>query len=313
MNEYYPRDALKSPRYTGIPTFMRLPIETDPSKIDVAIFGVPFDSTVTYRPGARFGPRDIRVQSALIRPYNPELKVDPFKKLKIADMGDVDTNPLSVDKTVESIFEFTDALCSHGVVPVAVGGDHTITLPILRAMKKKHGPVAIIHFDAHTDTWDEHFGVKLSHGTWLRRAMEEGLIQGDKTFQVGLRGQLFSENDFDFAISRGFHQITSEEIKKRGVEYLAGQLQPLGDSPVYVSLDVDWIDPAFAPGTGVPQVGGPDSYEAVQAVRGLKGLNIVGADVVEVCPAYDSGNITSILAANLLYEILCVLPGVSEQ
>jgi guanidinobutyrase len=312
MNEYYPRDALKAPRYTGIPTFMRLPIETDPSKIDVAIFGVPFDSTVTYRPGARFGPRDIRVQSALIRPYNPELKVDPFRRLKVADMGDVDANPLSAAKTVESIFEFADTLCGHGVVPLAVGGDHTITLPILRAMKKKHGPVAVIHFDAHTDTWDEYFGVNLSHGTWLRRATEEGLIQGDKTFQVGLRGQIYGPDDMDFALARGFHQITSEQIKKLGVEWLAGQLNPLATTPVYVSLDIDWIDPAFAPGTGVPQVGGPDSYEAVQAVRGLKGLNIVGADVVEVCPPYDSANITSILAANLLYEILCVLPGVGE-
>jgi len=287
---------------------MRLPIETDPSKIDVALFGVPFDSTVTYRPGARFGPRDIRVQSALIRPYNPELRIDPFSKLKVADIGDVETNPLSVDETIASIFKFVDTLCSHNVVPIAIGGDHTITLPILRAMKKKHGPVAVIHFDAHTDTWDDHYGVKLSHGTWLRRAMEEGLVQGDKTFQIGLRGQLFTPNDFDFAISQGFHQITSEEIKKRGVEYLVEQLEPLGGSPVYVSLDIDWIDPAFAPGTGVPQVGGPDSYEALQAIRGLKGLNIVGADVVEVCPAYDSGNITSVLAANLLYEILCVLP-----
>jgi agmatinase len=313
MNTYYPRDALKSPRYTGIPTFMRLPAETDPSKIDVAIFGVPFDSTVTYRPGARFGPREIRVQSALIRPYNPELKVDPFSKLKIADMGDVETNPLSVDETVESIFQFVGRLCGHNVTPVAVGGDHTITLPILRAMKKKHGPVSVVHFDAHTDTWDDHYGVKLSHGTWLRRAMEEGLIRGDKTFQIGLRGQLFSANDFDFAIGSGFRQITSEEIRKLGTEWLSEQMVSLRESPVYISLDIDWIDPAFAPGTGVPQVGGPDSYEAVQALRGLKGLNIVGVDVVEVCPPYDSANITSILAANLLYEMLCVLPGADED
>ena len=313
MSQYYPKDALKSPRYTGIPTFMRLPYETDPAKIDVAIFGVPYDSSVTYRPGARFAPREIRVQSALIRPYNPVLRVDPFKELRAADYGDVETNPFSVEQTLESIQRSVSDLLQHGVIPMAVGGDHTITLPILRAMRDKHGPVAVLHFDAHTDTWDEYFGVKHTHGTWLRRAVEEDLIIGDKTYQIGLRGQLYGEDDLDFAHTHGFHPVTSEELKEQGVQKALQGLQGLVGNKVYVSMDIDWIDPAFAPGTGVPQVGGPDSYEAIQAIRALRGLEITGVDLVEVCPAYDSGDITSILAANLLYELLCVLPSRRDQ
>ncbi len=308
MTEYYPRDALTSPRYTGVPTFMRLPQESDPSKVDVAIFGVPYDSTVTYRPGARFAPREIRVHSALIRPYNPALKVDPFKGLRVADFGDVDTNPFSVEKTVDNIQAFVGELLRKEVVPVAVGGDHTITLPILRAMKAQHGPVAVIHFDAHTDTWDEYFGMRYTHGTWLRRAIEEGLIIPEKTYQVGLRGQLYGEEDLEFALGHGLKQVTSEDLRAEGVAKIAEGFRELLGEKMYVSLDIDWIDPAFAPGTGVPQVGGPDSYEAIQAVRALRGLDLVGVDVVEVCPAYDSADITSILAANLLHEFLCVLP-----
>ena len=308
MSQYYPRDSLTSPRYTGIPTFMRLPIETDPTKIDVAILGVPYDSSVVYRPGARFASREIRVQSAIIRPYNPVLKVDPFKEHRVADYGDVETNPFSVEETLDRIYRAISELLNHDVTPVVVGGDHTITLPTLRAMRDKYGPVGVIHFDAHTDTWDQHFGFMLTHGTWLRRAVKEGLIIGEKTYQIGLRGQLFAEDDLDFAQANGFHCVTVEELKEKGVECLAQGLQSLINTTVYVSLDIDWIDPAFAPGTGVPQVGGPDSYEAVQAVRALRGLDIVGVDLVEVCPAYDSGNITSILAANLLHELLCVLP-----
>ena len=313
VNEYYPLDSLKSPRYSGIPTFMRLPAETDPTKIDVAIVGIPFDSGVSYRPGARFAPRDIRVQSALIRPYNPALKVDPFKVHKIADFGDIDANPFSIDDALQSVHKGISELLGNGVVPVVVGGDHTITLPILRALNEAHGPVAVIHFDAHLDTWDDYFGSKYTHGTWFRRAVDEGLIITDKTYQIGLRGQVYGEVDFEFSISNGFRMITIEEIKEKGAHVLAEEFRSLGDTRVYVSLDIDCIDPAFAPGTGTPQVGGMDAFEATQLIRGLRGLNIVGVDLVEVSPAYDSAGITSLLAANLLYEFLCVLPVVTKS
>ena len=313
MNEYYPVDSRKSPRYSGIPTFMRLPIETDPAKVDVAILGVPFDSGVSYRPGARFAPRDIRAQSALIRPYNPALKVDPFKVHKIADFGDIDANPFSIDEALQTIHQRISHLLGHGVVPMVVGGDHTITLPILRAMCEAHGPVAVVHFDAHLDTWEDYFGSRYTHGTWFRRAVDEGLVVTDKTYQIGLRGQIYAEDDFDFSLRNGFRMVTIEELRANGSQALSQELQSLQDTRVYVSLDIDCVDPAFAPGTGTPQIGGMDSFEAVQLVRGLRGLNIVGADLVEVSPSYDSGGITSLLAANLLYELLCVLPAGKES
>jgi agmatinase len=308
LTHYYPADSLKSPRFSGIPTFMRLPVETDPSKIDVAILGIPFDSGVSYRPGARFGPRDIRVQSALIRPYNPELKVDPFKVHRVADFGDVDANPFSIDDALRTIHRRVSELLNRRVVPVAVGGDHTITLPILRAMRETHGPVAVIHFDAHLDTWDSYFGSQYTHGTWFRRAVDEGLVVTDRSYQVGLRSQVYGEGDFDFSRKVGFRMVTTEEVKAGGVQRVVEAFRGLGDTRVHVSMDIDFIDPAFAPGTGTPQVGGLDSFEALQLVRGLRGLNIVGVDLVEVSPAYDSGGITSLLAANLLYEFLCILP-----
>ncbi len=312
MTEYYPTDSLKSPRYSGIPTFMRLPAETDPSKIDVAILGIPFDSGVSYRPGARMAPRDIRVESALIRPYNPVLKVDPFKLHRVADFGDIDASPFSIDDAINAIHQRISELLHNDVLPVVVGGDHTVTLPILRALSESGGPVAVVHFDAHLDTWEGYFGSSYTHGTWLRRAVEEDLIIADRTFQIGLRGQVYGEEDFEFSRAHGFQMFTIEDIKMKGVQNLVGELQNLRDVRVYVSLDIDCIDPAFAPGTGTPQIGGLDSFEALEIIRGLKGLDLVGVDVVEVSPAYDSGGVTSLLAANLLYEFLCVLPVSSD-
>ena len=308
MTHYYPTDSLKSPRFAGVATFMRLPLESDPSKVDVAIIGVPFDSGVSYRPGARLGPRDIRVQSALIRPYNPELKVDPFRVHRVADFGDVDANPFDIDAALEAIHGRMSELLKAGAVPVVAGGDHTITLPLLRAINEVHGPVAVIHFDAHLDTWDSYFGSDYTHGTWFRRAVDEGLVITDKSFQVGLRGQVYAEEDFDFSREKGFQMVTTEELRESSVRSVVDRFSSLGDTKVHVSLDIDFVDPAFAPGTGTPQVGGLNSLEAVQLVRGLRGLNIVGVDVVEVSPPYDSSGITSLLAANLLYEFLCVLP-----
>ena len=311
--EYYPADSQKSPRFSGIPTFMRLPAETDPSKVDVAIMGVPFDSGTTYRPGARFGPRDIRVQSALIRPYNPVLGVDPFKVHKVADLGDIVASPLSIDDALRAIRSSVLDLLRNGVTPLLAGGDHTITLPILRAMREVHGPVAVVHFDAHLDTWDDYFGARYSHGSWFRRATDEGLVLPDKCFQIGLRGQVYGPEDFDFSRSHGFRTVTIEEVRAAGVGSIVSEFASLADVPVYVSFDIDCVDPAYAPGTGTPQVGGLDSFDALQLIRGLRGLRIVGVDVVEVSPSYDSGGITSLLAANLLYEFLCVLPARAES
>ena len=271
MNEYYPVDSRKSPRYSGIPTFMRLPIETDPAKVDVAILGVPFDSGVSYRPGARFAPRDIRAQSALIRPYNPALKVDPFKVHKIADLGDIDANPFSIDEALQTIHQRISHLLGHGVVPMVVGGDHTITLPILRAMCEAHGPVAVVHFDAHLDTWEDYFGSRYTHGTWFRRAVDEGLVVTDKTYQIGLRGQIYAEDDFDFSLRNGFRMVTIEELRANGSQALSQELQSLQDTRVYVSLDIDCIDPAFGPGHGHPPDRGYGQFRGRATGQGSQG------------------------------------------
>ncbi len=308
MTDYYPVDALTSPRFEGVPTFMRLPVERDASKIDVAILGIPFDCGTSYRPGARFGPREIRVQSALIRPYNPVLNVDPFRDHKIADYGDVSVNPLSMEDTMNRITNEIANILKKGCVPISVGGDHSISYPILKAMAKKYSAVGLIHFDSHSDTLDKYFGVKYSHGTTFRRAIEEGLLIPDKCYQVGIRGQVYSGSDFEFAIEKGFKLITMKELSKMNVEDFRKKVEPLADVNTYLSFDIDFVDPAFAPGTGTPQVGGANSLFTVELLQSLKGLKIVGADLVEVSPPYDSGSITSLLAANLLYEILCILP-----
>ena len=302
-----PVDALLYPRFSGIPTFMRLPHIPRAEELDIALIGVPFDSGTTYRPGARFGPRNIRVQSAMIRPWNPVLKVDPFAKWRIADYGDLSINPLSIEDTYRRITEQLGQVLKAGTRAVCVGGDHSILLPTLRAIHKQFGPVAFVQFDAHGDTWGGYFGSPHSHGTPVKYAIEEGLIEQGCGIQVGLRGQVYSEHDFDFAHDHGIEIVTSEEIHRDGVEPLKKYLKKFGARPVYVTLDIDVVDPAFAPGTGTPQVGGLFSAQILDLVRSLRGLNLVGADVVEVSPPYDSGEITSLLAANLLYELICVL------
>jgi guanidinopropionase len=303
-----PVDALEYARFTGVPTFMRLPNITQPEELDVAIIGIPFDGGTTYRPGPRFGPRGVRNQSAIIRPWNPVLRVNPFVKHRAADFGDLPVNPLSIEDTFRRIERGLDPVLSAGARTLCVGGDHSISLPILRAICKHHGgPVHLIQFDAHNDLWDEYFGSKYSHGTPFRRAFEEGLLQDGGVLQVGLRGQVYGEDDFDFAREHKVRMVTAEEFLAKGMAAVLRQLKAFRGKPVYVTLDIDCVDPAYAPGTGTPQVGGFTSAQIIELVRALNGLQIIGADLVEVSPPFDNGDITSLLAANLLFELLCVL------
>jgi agmatinase len=302
-----PLDALVHARSSGIATFMRLPHITQPEELDIALLGIPFDGGTTYRPGPRFGPRHVRQQSAIIRPWNPALNVNPFEKYRIADFGDLVVNPLSIEDTFRRVEQQMKRVVDAGSRPVSVGGDHSLSLPLLRAITKKHGPVGLIQFDAHNDLWDEYFGSKLSHGTPFRRAIEEGLLREDCFLQVGLRGQVYSKHDFDFARRHKVKMITAEEYHAGGIALFGRQLKAFRGKPVYVTLDIDCVDPAYAPGTGTPQVGGFTSIQILELVRALKGLTIVGCDLVEVSPPYDTGEITSLLAANLIYELLCVL------
>jgi agmatinase len=302
-----PVDALAYPRFSGVPTFMRLPHIPQPEELDIAIVGVPFDGGTTYRPGPRFGPRHVRQQSAIIRPWNPVLKVNPFAKYRIADFGDLAVNPLSIEDTFRRIEQGISVILTAGARCLSVGGDHSISLPILRAIAKKYGPVALVQFDAHNDLWDEYFGSKYSHGTPFRRAFEEGILQDGNVLQVGLRGQVYGEDDFDFARAHKVRMVTAEQFHAHGMAPVLRHLKSFARKPVYVTLDIDCVDPAYAPGTGTPQVGGFTSYQIIELVRALKGLNIISADLVEVSPPFDSAEITSLLAANLLFELLCVM------
>ena len=301
-----PVNALECPRFAGIPTFMRLPHIPDASRLDVALIGVPYDGGTSYRTGPRMGPRHIRQQSAMIRPYNPVLDVSPFDRLRVADYGDLSVNPLSIEDTFNRITAALKPVLDVGTVPICVGGDHSILLPILRAVHAFHGPVALIQLDAHSDTWDEYWGMKYSHGTPVRRAIEEGLLAEPYVLQVGLRGQLYDANDMDYAKEHNFAVITAEEFHDGGLALVREKLKAFEDLKVYLTLDIDVVDPAFAPGTGTPQVGGLSSVQILGLVRALVGLNFVGCDLVEVSPQFDSAEITSLLAANLLFEQLCL-------
>jgi agmatinase len=301
-----PVDALVYPRFSGLSTFMRLPHIPRASKLDLALIGVPFDTGTTYRPGARFGPRHVREQSAIIRPWNPVLKTNPFEKWRIADYGDLSINPLSIEDTFTRITDQLGKVLSQGARPVCVGGDHSILLPIMRAIHKHFGRVALVQFDAHNDTWGGHFGSPHSHGTPVRRAMEEGLLLEGFVLQAGLRGQVYSKDDFTFGREHGFHVLTSEDLHHDGAASVASVLKRFRGKPVYFTLDIDVVDPAFAPGTGTPQVGGLSSAQILELVHCLRGQKLVGCDLVEVSPPYDRGELTSLLAANLLYEMLCL-------
>lgn len=288
---------------------MRLPHQTELGGVDVALLGVPFDSGTSYRPGARLGPREIRAQSSLIRPYSYFHRISPLERLTIVDAGDVDAPPVGLEKAYEAIQAGVSRVLDAGALPIVAGGDHSISLPILRAIAAKHGPVSLVQFDAHIDTWGDYFGGRYFHGSAFRRAIEEKLIVPDAYVQIGIRGPMYGHaEDFTFQEQHGVTTIDVRQVKILGVGRTVERTRGLLRGPVYVTFDIDSVDPAFAPGTGTPEVGGLTSYEAQELIRGLAGINLVGADVVEVAPPFDGpGHITSVLAANLMFELLCVV------
>ena len=301
-------DAMKVPRYAGPATFARLPRIDEVTRADAAVVGVPFDSGVTYRPGARFGPSHVRESSRLLRPYNPALDVSPFASLQVVDAGDVAVNPFSIDQAISDIERGARGLLERVPHLLTLGGDHTIALPLLRAFAAAHGPVAVVHFDAHLDTWDTYFGASYTHGTPFRRASEEGLLDRSGCVHVGIRGPLFSDADLGQDSGLGFSVISAPEADDLGV---AGMVQRIadrvGDRPAYVSVDIDVLDPAHAPGTGTPEAGGLTSRELLGVLRSFAHLNLIGADIVEVAPSYDHAQITGIAAAHVGYELLSAL------
>ena len=309
-----PLSGNEMPRFGGIATFMRLPGNTDPADLDVAVVGVPFDIGTSNRPGARFGPRGIRDESVLLRPYNMATRAAPFDSLRIDDTGDVASSPYDLLAAVEAIEAHFDELLGHGVVTATMGGDHTVVLPILKAMAERHGPVGLVHVDAHTDVNDTMFGSKIAHGTPFRRAVEAGVLDCDRVVQIGVRGTGYEADDFDWSRRQGFRVVQAEECWHRSLEPLMDEVRDqVGGGPVYLSFDIDGLDPAFAPGTGTPEVGGLTVPQALEVIRGCRGLELVGCDVVEVAPIYDVSGTTSLVGANLLYEMLCVLPGVDYR
>jgi agmatinase len=305
---HQPRPPFQSPRFAQPATFMRLPHVTDPKGLDVAIVGVPFDGGTSYRPGSRYGPREIRNQSSLIRSYSFFQKVSPFDRLNVADAGDIDAAPVSIEKCYEAVEARIGAIADAAARPIVIGGDHSISLPVLRALAKRHGPLALVQFDAHIDTWDDYFGGKYFHGTPFRRAIEERLVDGRRFVQVGIRGPMYGEHDFDFHREHGITVIDIEQMKDRGVAWVVAEIRRIATGPAYMTFDIDGVDPAFAPGTGTPEVGGLTSHEAQRLVRGLGALSLVGGDIVEVSPLYDGpGQITAVLASNLMFELLCAM------
>jgi agmatinase len=300
-----PQDSSRIPRYAGIATFALLPRLEDVGRADIAVVGIPFDSGVSYRPGARFGPAHVRESSRLLRPYNQVQDVSPFAELQVADAGDIAVNPFSIDEAVREIEERADALTADGTRLLTIGGDHTIALPLLRSVAKRHGPVAVVHFDAHLDTWDTYFDAPVTHGTPFRRASEEGLIDLTASLHVGIRGPLYGREDLADDARLGFAIIGAPEVERHGMAAALERMHArLGDRPVYVSVDIDVLDPAHAPGTGTPEAGGLTSRELLEFLRGLRGHHIVGADVVEVAPAYDHAQLTGIAASHVAYELL---------
>lgn len=302
-------NAMEVPRYAGLATFARLPQRHEVARYDIAVVGVPFDSGVTYRPGARFGPAAIRQVSRLLKPYNPALDVSPFAAVQVVDAGDIAANPFDIEAAVDQVREGVAALMNTPDQRVLIlGGDHTIALPALQAMNRVHGPVALVHFDAHLDTWDTYFGAPCTHGTPFRRAAEQGLLVKDRSAHIGIRGSLYDRADLLDDASLGFTVVHCRDIDRIGVDGVVQRIRDrVGEHPVYVSIDIDVLDPAFAPGTGTPEIGGMTSRELVAVLRAMRGLRIVGADVVEVAPAYDSGEVTAVAAANLGYELITLM------
>jgi len=300
-----PVDASVVPRFAGPETFARLPRIDQVEHADVAVVGFPFDSGVSYRPGARFGPQHVRQSSKLLRPYHPPLDVHPFHAQQVADAGDVGINPFSIDDAVATVERAADELREPGSTLLSVGGDHTIALPLLRSVARTHGPVAVLHFDAHLDTWDTYFGAPTTHGTPFRRASEEGLIDRERSMHVGIRGPLYSAKDLSEDGILGFQVVRSDDYQLDGLAGVVERVRTrLADGPVYVSVDIDVLDPAHAPGTGTPEAGGLTSRELLVFVRAFAQHRVVGADIVEVAPAYDHAQMTGIAASHTAYEII---------
>ena len=307
-SRYRPIDARVYPRFAGIRTFMRLPHVTDLAGVDAVAVGIPFDTATSFRPGARFGPEAIRSASVLLRPYHPALGIDVLEASSVVDYGDLPVAPGDTDGTYRRIEDGLAPLVDAGVFPLVLGGDHSITLPELRALARRHGPMALVHLDSHTDTWDEYFGQRHFHGTTFKRAAEEGLIEAGASVQAGMRGSVFGASDLDDARELGFTVVPSEELRALGPEGYARRVRErVGERPVFLSFDIDFLDPAFAPGTGTPEVAGFSTAEALALLRALAGIRLVGCDVVEVAPPYDSpGQPTALAAANVALDLLAL-------
>ena len=302
------KNNLSAPRYSGIATFMRTPFAPDPSGLDIALIGVPYDGAVEGRSGARHGPREVRNMSSMIRTIHHATRINPYKLCQIADMGDIPfMNVFSPEKIHGDIMNFYQKVYTAGVVPLSVGGDHSISLPILKVLGREN-PVGMVHIDAHTDTNDEEMGFRYSHGTPFRRAVEEKVLDPKRTVQIGIRGAQNSEDSWNFSIDSGMRVIFMEEFTSLGVTSVIDRARDIvGDGPTYVSFDVDGLDPVYTPGTGTPEIGGITTVEAQTLLRGLRGLNLIGADVVEVSPPFDPSGNTALVGATMMYEILCLL------
>lgn len=304
----YPLDAQITPRFAGSPTFFRLPYQQNFQALDVAIQGIPFDGAASFRPGARFGPRAVREMSSLLRPYNRVLEIDPYKILNCADVGDCPVNPFNAIESLDLMAKYYEQLLRARITPLSFGGDHLVALGVLRGLATARGSVAVLQVDAHLDTWDTYFGNKYTHGSFMRRAIEEELVDVSHSLQVGIRGPLFSPQDMDDVRALGIEILPMDALVDWTVEQIAQAIHArIGSAPVYITFDVDGVDPAFAPGTGTPEIGGFTSQQMMALLHRLRGLNIVGADIVEVSPAYDNSGITALLAARVGYEILGLL------
>lgn len=314
MTYNQPLGGNEMPRFGGLPTMMRLPYQTTAEGLDACFVGIPMDIGTSHRSGTRFGPRQIRAESAMIRPYNMWTKVSPFDSLQIADIGDVAIDTFDLKNSVKIIEEAYDEILRHDVIPLTLGGDHTLSYPVLKAIAKKHGPVGLIHVDAHADINDLMFGESIAHGTPFRRAFEDQLIDSSRVAQIGVRATGYEAGDFEWPREQGWRVVQAEEIWYKSVAPLMEEVRAqMGDGPVYITFDIDSFDPAYAPGTGTAEPGGLTSHQGIELIRGCAGLNIVGCDLVEVSPPYDHAGSTAILAANILFEMLCALPGVRSR
>jgi len=309
-----PLGGNEMPRFAGPATMMRLPAASSAKDLDACFVGVPIDIGTSHRSGTRFGPRQIRAESAMLRPYNMATRVSPFDCLQVADMGDIAINTFDLKRSVGLIEAGIRQILNNNCVPLILGGDHTLTLPVLRAMAEKHGPVGLVHVDAHADINEHMFGEAIAHGTPFRRAVEEGLLDTQRVVQIGLRGTGYADDDFDWPRQQGFRVVQAEACWHQSLTPLMAEVrEQIGTGPVYLSYDIDSLDPAYAPGTGTLEIGGLTTVQALEIIRGMAGLSIVGADLVEVSPPYDQAGSTALIGANLLYEMLCVLPGVSRK